>query len=43
MISLEYLRSLGITHIVNTAAGDGVASVDVDKEALKEIGEMGTA
>merc|ERR1711915_446540 len=38
VISLEYLRSLGITHIVNTAAGDGVASVDVDKESLKELG-----
>ena len=32
-------KSLGITHVVNAAEGDWVASVNVDREAFKENGE----
>ena len=33
------VKSLGITHVVNAAEGDWVASVNVDREAFKENGE----
>ena len=32
-------QGLGITHVVNTAEGDGVASVKVDRKGLEENGE----
>ena len=33
------MQGLGITHVVNAAEGDWVASVNVDKGAFKENGE----
>eukprot|EP00092_Neocalanus_flemingeri_P083291 GFUD01104518.1.p1 GENE.GFUD01104518.1~~GFUD01104518.1.p1 ORF type:complete len:210 (-),score=65.12 GFUD01104518.1:79-708(-) len=36
--TLSYLKSLGITHVVNAAEGDWVASVTVDRDAYKENG-----
>ena len=36
-----FLQSLGITHVVNAAEGDWIASVEVDREAYEDQGETG--
>merc|ERR1719369_5433 len=36
--TMSYLKDLGITHVLNAAEGDWVASVSVDQEEYKEHG-----
>merc|ERR1719273_386671 len=36
--NVDYLRSVGIDHVVNTAEGDSIGSVTIDVENLERHG-----